>query len=522
MLSLQSLVVEKAGRSLFAPVTFSFGSLRVGLVGSSGCGKTSLARVLAGLDEPFSGSVLRDVPVCYFPQSAERPDGIVDDFLADLWASEGPTHPLWRRWYPKLPPDAPLARLSGGEWMRLRLLALLDCSSDYVILDEPTNHLDAGGRASVAEFVQERQNGLLVISHDRSLLRRVDEIVELTHLGLQRFGGAFDFYWEQRKRQRDLQEEALIAAKRERKLAEREAARRLEAQDKRMRDAARRVFSAGIPKIVAGGLKRQAEETRGRAEHLGDQRSKDATERWREAVSARQTDPFLRMDFENAAPPAGAVHAAARDLQLIFPGQKAGLWKDPLAFVLSGRERWRLVGPNGSGKSTLLRLLRGERLGTLSGSLKLPERTSVYLDQEQSLLPKSGSLLDALASKSRFSEVTLRNELAFYGFAGERVRQELGTLSGGERLRAALACIFLGAEIPQIVLLDEPTNNLDFQSQELLEKALAGFAGLLVVASHDESFAQGLALTHQLVLRPAFPDAPREQPAAARRPQAMK
>lgn len=505
MLSVQNLFVEKSGRALFAPLTFSFGRRHYGLVGSSGSGKTTLARVLSGFEEPTGGEVLRRCRVHLFAQHAPRPEGSVDDFLADLWTTPAPSLPLWRVWLPQLDPGAPVRRLSGGEWTRLRLLRLLGGEGDFVILDEPTNHLDRDGRAAVAEFVDQHAGGLIVVSHDRNLLRHIDEIVELTPAGLQRFGGAFDFYWAERAAQRRRQEEAVEHADRKKKHAAREAKERLAAQDKRMRAGQRRADKGGLPAIIAGGLRRRAEVTRGKVEVLADAKVDRAEREWFQAVRTRQTDPFLRLDFESSAPPAGAVFFAARELRFRFPGAGRPLWERPLDFVMSGRERWRLGGGNGAGKSTLLRLLCGEAIGAIDGELRRTERPFVHLDQEQSLLALDRSLLESLGTRTRFTPVELRNELAFYGFTGVKVHQQAGTFSGGERLRAALAVMFLGAQLPQAILLDEPTNNLDFQSQELLVAALARFDGLLVVASHDEAFTSALNVTATLELRAAPP-----------------
>ncbi|PTY08050.1 hypothetical protein DB347_00225 [Opitutaceae bacterium EW11] len=504
MLSLQNVVVEFSGRALFAPITFSFSRVRCGLVGASGTGKTSLARVLAGLDEPAAGRVVRDAPVRLFAQQAPRPAARLDEYLADLWASDAPATELWHRWLPALEPDVPLSDLSGGDWMRVRLLALLAVKGDYVILDEPTNHLDREGRVTVAEFVDTFPGGLIVISHDRELLRHVDEIVELTASGLQRFGGDFDFYWHQRGQQRRRQDEALEQADRKRKQVARERVERLEAQERRMRAGRRQGEQAGMPRIVANERRRQAEETRGRVAVQGREEVSEAEREWRRAAAERQTDPFLRLDFESAAPPAAAVFFSGRELQFQYPNSPRPLWREPLSFVMAGRERWRFGGRNGSGKSTLLRLLCGAVDGVVTGELRRSERPYVYLDQEQSLLPRSGSLLDSLTGQTRFTPVQLRNELAFYGFTGAKVNQPVSTFSGGERLRAALATIFLGLQLPQAVLLDEPTNNLDFQSQDLLAEALGRFGGLLVIASHDDGFAENLGLTNVLSLEPAL------------------
>jgi ATPase subunit of ABC transporter with duplicated ATPase domains len=142
----------------------------------------------------------------------------------------------------------------------------------------------------------------------------------------------------------------------------------------------------------------------------------------------------------------------------------------------------------------------GEQAGNISGSLWRSERPFVYLDQSLTLLRDDLSVLENFGEESRFTPVSLRNELAFYGFKGDRVHQPAGTLSGGERLRAALARCFLSKAIPQMILLDEPTNNLDFQSMDLLEAALSRYRGLLVLVSHDSAFVEGADITDILEL----------------------
>ncbi|PTX94271.1 ATP-binding cassette domain-containing protein [Opitutus sp. ER46] len=506
MLSLHDVVVEFSGRALFAPLTFSFSSPRCGLVGASGSGKSTLARLLVGDLEPTSGQVRRDTPVHLFAQHTARPAGRVDDFLADLWATEAPASPLWHAWLPALDPAAELNALSGGDWMRVRLLRLLAIKGEQIILDEPTNHLDQAGRAAVVAFVEGFGRGLIVISHDRELLRHVDEIVELTPIGLQRFGGNFEFYWQARAEQRQRQTEALEDAERARRLVAREQAEQLAAQDRRMQVGRRRAAQGGQPRIVAHAMRRRAEETHGRLVRHGRAEISAAEQAWRQAVAVRQTDPFLRLDFASAAPPAGAVFFAARGVQVRFEGAAAPLWPEPLEFTMCGRERWQIGGANGTGKSTLLQVMTGRAHGALvDGELRRTGRPYVCLDQNQSLLPTTGSLLEALTGHTRFTPVELRNELAFYGFTGAKVSQSLATLSGGERLRAALAVILLGDCLPEAVLLDEPTNNLDFQSQELLLHALERFTGLLVVASHDTWFTSRLHLTHTLHLARRLP-----------------
>lgn len=506
MLQLQHLSYARFGAPLFTDLQFHFGLRRYGLVGHNGVGKTTLARLLAGELSPTSGEIRRGSAITYVAQHAPRSDGFVFDEFTDLWS--GPVEAAGRihQWIHELDPSRHLAELSGGEWMKLRLAQAFARPTSFLLLDEPTNDLDRSGREVLHGLIRDFSGGLLVISHDRELLRGVDEILELTPAGLNRFRGAFDAFWEQREHRRTVQRSRLEEAEKERKRADREAREHLLQQEKRMRSGARQARRGGMPKVLLGAKKRQAEATRGRVVKTGRAQTANAETLATEAFAGLETDPFLRLDFESAAPPPEKVLLAGIDLNFRFPGAGEDLWKTDLAFQLHGRDRWHLQGRNGVGKSTLLRLMRGELSGLRRGELHRSERPLAYLDQNQSLLDPNRTVLENCGEDSRFDPIGLRNELAFYGFTGNKVFQKVDTLSGGERLRAALARMFLGPRLPEIIFLDEPTNNLDFQSIELLENALAAFRGLLVVVSHDDAFVDNLDITNVLeVVRETVP-----------------
>lgn len=493
MIKLNSVGHEAAGRPLFSGLAFNFGRRRYGLVGANGVGKTTLARLMAGLATPFEGTI--EGRAVYFPQREEPPDVTLAEYLSESWGGD-----LTAELTAGLDPARDLRDLSGGEWTRARLAKIAATGSSFLILDEPTNDLDRDGRDIVRRFVAGFAGGLLVISHDRELLATVDAVVELSTKGLALYGGNFEFYRGEREAERDRDERDLAEAKRFAKKAERERATSLARQEKRMRSGAAEAVRGGMPKILLGARKRRAQKSLGKLVRREDQAVRSARGEARDAWEAMKTEAFLRLDFESARVPEGKVVVSLEEFQWMFEGGRP-LWASPLSWSVRGPQRWHLRGPNGSGKTTLLRKIVGrEKSGTATGRAEIPRLATAYLDQKYGELAPRKSVIANIQESTRFSQEQLRNELAFYGFVGDRVFQTVETLSGGELLRASLAKMFLGAKIPELIVLDEPTNNLDLASIEVLEGALETFEGALVVVSHDADFVANLGLDHVLDL----------------------
>jgi ATPase subunit of ABC transporter with duplicated ATPase domains len=374
--------------------------------------------------------------------------------------------------------------------MRVRLAHLWSLDPGFVVLDEPTNHLDREGRRYVLDFVREFTGGLVAISHDRELLEHVEAILELSNQGLSLYGGSFSFYEAERRRERDLQSERLREAKGEESKRKREREEKIQRQQKRMRDAKQGAEKGGAPKILLGNLKRKSEESLGKIRNREEAFVETAHQRTTDSWSQMKVDPFLRFDFEAHRPHSGKVHFRANGINIQYADIARPLWKEPLHWVVQGAERWWIQGLNGSGKTSLLRKVLAESKSALG-----------FLDQEYGNLDPDRSLLDQLQDATRFTVTELRNELAFFGFTGDQVHLPLSHLSGGEKLKASLALIFLGPTVPELLVLDEPTNNLDLASQALLSDALIRFEGALIIVSHDTGFVEGLNIDRSLELQ---------------------
>ncbi|MBB6096280.1 ATPase subunit of ABC transporter with duplicated ATPase domains [Povalibacter uvarum] len=478
------------GRELFSRLSLSLDAGLTALVGPNGVGKTLLARLLAAELEPTHGVIRRTVPVRLFAQRQIPPEVSVDEYLV----GNGDWSLLRDQLLAGVDRRADCRVLSGGEWMRVRLARALN--EDFLILDEPTNDLDRDGRRLVGQFLGERAGGTLLISHDRELLELCTEFLELSNRGLMRFSGGWQGYSESKESEAERLGAALEQAKRERDRLHADRVEQKERQEKRNRRGAANAARGGMPRIIAGGLKRRAQQTSGRLDRATLERAEVAVSNVHAALRERKIDPVMYADVEACSIPAQKLVAEARGFNIRLSDW---LFGTNLDFTWRGNVRVALRGPNGSGKTTLLRALMGEALET-RGEWRRGDLSALYIDQRCGLLDDGLSVFDNVRAVSSVGDTEIRTGLARFLFAGDAAFQPVGQLSGGERLRAALARGFMGARKPELMVLDEPTNNLDLVNIEFLEGLVRRFHGALVVVSHDERFLEGCALTAELLL----------------------
>lgn len=510
------------GLLLFSDLTERFDQRRTALVGRNGCGKTVLARILAGQIAPTQGQVVRSGKVHYLAQhiAPDRNATVADlagvrgtldalariaagsiraadfDTVGDAWdMAQSLRSALDAQGLRHAHADTLVSSLSGGEAMRVALLGAQLSGADFLILDEPSNHLDQAARQALTDWLQRWTGGLLVISHDRQLLAGMERIVELSPLGLRSYGGNYAFYAQAKAQEQQSAMADLDRAKQDRRRAAQTMRDQRERQEKRQTRAAKGAKQANQAKILLDRQKERSDQSMGKLHRQQADAQAALSQRVRAAAAQVAEDVPIHLHAPASTGIDQRVVAVLDQVQLPWVHTGTG----HITLQITGLQRVGLLGRNGCGKSTLLKVIAG-RLAPEAGMCKVTPQIA-YLDQALDSLDEQTSALQQLqAVNHSLSEGELRMRLAQLGLDAEQAVAPSGTLSGGERLKAALACVLYADTPPQLLLLDEPSNHLDLPSLQALEQLLTRYQSALVVVSHDTAFLQALGLTDLLVV----------------------
>lgn len=467
---------------LFRDVSFMLGDRdKVGLVGLNGCGKTTLMRILAGLEVADAGVIEIPTPVCYLPQEFSLPEEqligeflerLVDDPINDIYKVK---RILGQLGFGDHDDYMYISALSEGQKMKLYMTGLLAQHSDamqlgqypLLLLDEPTNHLDIDGIMWFEQFVDRYQGNAIIISHDRSFLNSsVQKIFEIDEGQLNEFVGNYDTYILGKEKWVEMREKQLIHQEKRREKLER---------------------------LLMNARRIQSGHKRGRA-------VKAAKKRMEREVLRNEISKYSKVQLEGLNI-TGKVHSSKKmlDIQGLSFAYETGseILRQIDLKVLGGEKIW-LFGANGTGKTTLIKLLIGS-LSSYKGSIEWGENVRwEYFSQDQSHLPMDRSVQEYFLDQTSVSYDRSFGVLEKFLFPKELRTYKLGDLSPGQRARLSFA-IFAQNDF-EFLILDEPTNHLDIGTKEVIEDALSEFKGNILLISHDRYFVDNVNVDRMITL----------------------
>ena len=423
---------------------------KVAIVGDNGSGKTTLLRLLNGDIAPDSGQVARNADV----------------YMVNQFNS--------------------IDKKSGGERQSYLLARAFDSNAEILLLDEPTNNLDADAKARFFDALITYPFGVVVVSHDRELLQHMDKIAEISNGKIRVYGGNYDFYVAQKQsEQRNLESKYTDCTKEISRLTGTLVVAQNTRQHHVAKQAKDKKNKASGSRIEANALKGKSQETESRRRAIIQKKLNDQIQQ-RQMLSGQMRDDMIKI-------PLPSKDFYSKELikisSLYFAYADSQIFSN-FDFSMYGATRVWLTGKNGAGKSTLLKIICG-KLYPQSGDIKTFGRI-VYLDQDLSLLDCDKTVVENIMSISGVLKHDAHAIAANFGFRGDASKKKAGQLSGGELLKATLATILGAPHQPDLLILDEPTNNLDIKSISILEEALNQYRGAILLVSHDTIFAKNI------------------------------
>lgn len=522
----ENLSYSVDNKKLLSNLSIAFGNEKTALVGSNGVGKTTLLQIIVGELTPQTGVVHANGNIGYMPQdfvinqdqtiahvfgidqkitvleNIKAGLGTQQDFelIGDEWdVVEQAQELLHRCNLNELDLSRQIKTLSGGQITRIFFARLLMNKSNFLILDEPTNNLDSESRLVLYDVIKSFDGGLLIVSHDRQLLSLMDQIIELSPLGLKTYGGNYTDYVEQKRVEQEALEQDLVDAQKHLSKTKKTVQLSKERYDQRVKMGNKERHSGSQTKMFFDAKKNSAEKTKSKLEARTDKQLEAAKDK--RAAAKSKLEQKALFDFELEATRVHNTKLVLEIKNLVFAYPEHTPIITDFEMTLVGPKRIAIEGKNGSGKTTLLKLIMGKLIPT-SGSIQVGVQYCAYLDQALSILNPHQTILENFKRLNpNVKETDCRLQLAAFLFAQKDALKLVAHLSGGEKMRAALACVLKGDSPPQFILLDEPTNNMDLESITSIERALRSYKGALLAISHDETFLQNIGVEEKIALK---------------------
>ncbi|SHE87952.1 ABC-F family ATP-binding cassette domain-containing protein [Dysgonomonas macrotermitis] len=496
---------------------------KIALIGRNGTGKTTLLRAITDYEkypEIKTGAEPYNIPQhvdVYNSWTIARILGIEDklcalnaisagdtsqenfDILDDDWDIENKAISVLSYWdMEQISLNSKMEELSGGEKIKIFLSGITLHQPKFVILDEPTNHLDYAARETLYAWIKNTTATLLIVSHDRYLLNLLTDMYELTEKGINFYPGNYDAYEDQKEAEQDALLKQLDSQRQELKKAKKIQQAVVERRQKIESRGKGQTAKKSIPRIVANARKGAAEQT---SSNLADKHSKkiagigQSIQQLKEGIDNTQN---LRFSVADSQLHKGKILAEAIAINYSYNEDK--IWETNLSFTITSGNRIQLKGRNGSGKSTLIKLIT-RQYQTTEGILKLADFDFLYLDQSYSLINDSKTVYEqAQQYNNDMPESEVKRFLTHSQFFSDTWDKPCSVLSGGEKMKLSLCFLVIANKAPDMLILDEPTNNLDISSMEVLIKAVKDYSGSLVVVSHDKYFTDQVGLENEIDL----------------------
>ena len=526
---------------LFSDLNFAISKgQKLGLVGNNGCGKSTLLQIIAGQLSPSSGVIVRPDDLYYIPQHFGQYDSLTiaqalqierkqqalhailagdvsnENFtiLNDDWNIEERSIAALDLWgLGQFTLSYPMNLLSGGEKTRVFLAGMDIHHPSVILMDEPTNHLDSSGRQRLYDWVEKYRSTLLVVSHDRTLLNLLPEICELEKHQINYYGGNYEFYKEQKTLMQEALQQRIEEKEKALRIARKVARETAERRDKQNVRGEKSNIRKGVPRIELNALQGKSEKSTSKLTGVHQEKAEKLTNERNQLRGSLSPTAALKTDFNSSSLHTGKILVTAKEINFSYHSNsinndiqensisKQQLWQAPVSFQLKSGDRLRIEGANGSGKTTLLKLITGQ-LQPQEGTLTRTDFSYVYLNQEYSIIDDRNSILEqAYAFNSRnLPEHEIKIILNRYLFPASEWDKSCRKLSGGEKMRLAFCCLMISNNTPDMFILDEPTNNLDIQSIEIITATIKNYAGTVIAISHDNYFIQEIGVEQCILL----------------------